>query len=53
MQETIDAVVRTVVSDYAHFDNMEGWLIPDEPSGPQFHLLGCIVLAFQRSHRRM
>ncbi len=44
----VDAVVKSVVNDYADFDNIEGWDITDEPSTEDFPILGAIVSAFRR-----
>lgn len=46
--ENVDAVIKSVVEDYADFDNVEGWDITDEPSTKDFPILGAIVSAFRR-----
>ena len=40
--------VRTVVSDYAEFDNISGWDIVDEPGEDKFPVLSAIVNAFRK-----
>lgn len=44
----VDEVVRSVVEDYAVFDNVEGFDICDEPSSDNFEMLAAIVSAFKK-----